>query len=65
MSAEVPADQLENRRHVVFILRLVVERDGALAYGEILSLEQVPKGRFTTWGGLLDVLKVDLMTPES
>jgi hypothetical protein len=65
LRAEAPADQLGDRRHVTFILRLVVERDGTLAYGELLSLDLVPKGRFTTWDGLLTVLSATLATPPA
>ena len=49
---------------MAFILRLVVEHDGSLVYGEVLSLESVAKGRFTTWDGLFDVLRMGLAPPD-
>jgi hypothetical protein len=64
LPAEAPADDLGNRRHVAFVLRLVVELDGSIAYGELLSLDSVPKGHFTTWDGLRRVLEASLAAPR-
>jgi hypothetical protein len=57
VSADAPADLLAGRRHVALILRLVVERDGALVYGDLLTLDSQPKGHFATWPSLLDLLE--------
>jgi hypothetical protein len=64
LPSEAPADQLANRHYVSLILRLVIERDGTLVYGEILSLDSVTKGRFTTWEGFFEIVQTGLAPPE-
>jgi hypothetical protein len=60
----VPADQLDDRRHVTLILRLVVERDGALVYGEVLTVDAESKGRFATWQSMPRVISAALTSAE-
>jgi hypothetical protein len=49
-------DHLGEKRHVTVILRLVLDRQGALQVGELCDLEGTVLGRFSAWGDLTRTL---------
>lgn len=57
MSSLPRGDSLADVRYVTVILRLVLDRRGRLAYGEILGLDATPASRFRGWRGLHRALR--------
>ena len=57
MSISVNGDALANLRHVVAILRLVVDAEGHLKQGELVDAETRSLGRFADWRGLIRALR--------
>ena len=53
----VDSDDLGRSRHIVVILRLVLDDAGALSHGEVLDDAGRLRGRFGRWGGLVPVLR--------
>jgi hypothetical protein len=49
---DLTGERLADKRHVTLILRLVVDSDGALAYGEVLDMESGSSARFASWQDL-------------
>lgn len=48
--AEEPfGERLAVKRQVTLLLRLVLEANDALVYGEVVDLEGRPHGRFSKW----------------
>jgi hypothetical protein len=46
-------DELASTRDAVLVVRLVVDRQARLHYGELLDAEAVSQGRFSSLNGLL------------
>jgi hypothetical protein len=57
VSLTVHGDALANLRHVVAILRLVVDAEGHLKQGELVDAEARSLGRFANWRGLIRALR--------
>jgi hypothetical protein len=45
-------DDLVTGRQVVFAVRLLVDAEGQLVHGELVDLNEHPRGRFDRWDGL-------------
>ena len=52
MPGDLTGERLANKRHITLILRLVVDSDGTLAYGEVLDMESGSSARFANWQNL-------------
>jgi hypothetical protein len=50
-------DELSGSRHVVLILRLVLDRQLRLQHGELVDAEATVLGRFLTPEGLLEIVR--------
>jgi hypothetical protein len=57
VSPAVNGNSLANRRHVVAVLRLVVDADGRVEKGELVDTEARPLGRFANWRGLIRAIR--------
>lgn len=52
LSVPSGGNALAGTRHIAVILRLVVDPDGRLTYGEIVDIEGIPRKRFMRWQDL-------------
>ncbi|MCL4266850.1 MAG: hypothetical protein KJ069_26960 [Anaerolineae bacterium] len=50
-------NHLADKRQITLILRLAIDADDRLIYGEIVDLEGVIIGRFIEWAKLTDVIQ--------
>lgn len=50
-------NHLADQRHTTLILRLAINRDAQLVYGELVNLEGVSIGYFMEWPKLTEVLQ--------
>ncbi len=50
-------NHLADKRHITLILRLAIDRDTQLVYGELVNLEGVSIGRFMEWPKFTEVLQ--------
>jgi hypothetical protein len=57
VSTPPDADVLGRGRHVVGILRLVVNPDGVLSHGEVVDASGRVRGRFGEWESLVPILR--------
>ncbi len=57
MSQDHPGERLSQRRHVTFLLRLVLGANGTLVHGEITDLDARVRGRFASWEALRRIVE--------
>ena len=50
-------NHLANKRHITLILRLAIDKDDQLVYGELVDLGGVSIGRFVEWPKLAQVIQ--------
>lgn len=50
-------DRLADRHYVVAIVRLLLNQRGELVQGEVHDAENLPRGRFRDWPGLIRVFE--------
>jgi hypothetical protein len=48
---------LDDRRQLIVILRLVVDRWGLLSHGEVVDLDGTSLGRFTDWRKVTPIVR--------
>lgn len=58
MSERLPAEQLAEKQYVTLLLRLLVDQEGQLVQGEVVTLQLQPLGRFTHWRELVRIIQV-------
>ena len=50
-------NHLADKRHITLILRLAIDKDAQLVYGELVNLEGVSIGHFMEWPKLTEVIQ--------
>jgi hypothetical protein len=50
-------DELDDKRQVTVILRLVLEHSGALHHGEVIDVDGNVRGRFNRWSTALVLIR--------
>lgn len=50
-------NHLADQRHITLILRLAIDRDAQLVYGELVDLAGVSIGHFMEWPKLTEVIQ--------
>jgi hypothetical protein len=50
-------EQLGEKRHATVILRLLLDRRGALVQGELVDVEATVLARFIGWRGMIEALE--------
>lgn len=65
MSTTPDGDSLAQRRHVVAVLRLVLDDGGRLSHGEVVDASGRVRGRFGDWPAMVRVLRGWLESGDS
>ena len=50
-------NHLADKRHITLILRLAIDKDDQLVYGELVDLRGVSIGRFVEWPKLAQIIQ--------
>ena len=58
-------NHLADKRHITLILRLAIDKDDQLVYGELVDLGGVAIGRFVEWPKLAQIIQTWISSQDA